>query len=342
MVIFQAVMFDKPLQILNQEGVQKVYLENQLVSEQSHAQQTEHKFEYENAQIALALSQIPDTSKIRFSLLINNELVQQEEFLYEPKESSATGGKLGLLALGFKLFKSAKAVKAALAAASVAGYSWLFSFEFALVLIACLVVHEYGHVRAMKYFGIKTKGIYLIPFVGGLAVSDEKITTRWQDVVISIMGPVFGLLMAVACLVIYKFTEIELFAGAAVLSALLNLFNLLPMLPLDGGHVLKSVSFSMRSWVGLAVCMAGVALGLYISYVFGLYLLVMFLILGSLEILFEWRQRHYSHLVPLDRYGQVVSSVWYVVTALGHIAIIYAFADSENPILKLPMQILSS
>ncbi|TMN32408.1 site-2 protease family protein, partial [Pseudoalteromonas sp. S2755] len=58
--------------------------------------------------------------------------------------------------------------------------------------------------------------------------------------------------------VLYYATEMEIFAGVAVLSALLTLFNLLPILPLDGGDVLKSISFSMRSWVGLFACIAGV------------------------------------------------------------------------------------
>ena len=253
-----------------------------------------------------------------------------------------TANLMGLAALAFKLLKSAKVIKAVLAGASVAGYAWLFSFEFALVLIACLVAHEYGHVRAMQYFGIKTKGIYLIPFVGGLAVSDDKINTRWQDVVISIMGPVFGLFMSLACWLLYAITDLELFAGAAVLSSLLNLFNLLPILPLDGGHILKSISFSMRSWIGLAACMGGIALGLWVSYSFGLMLLVFFLAVGALEIIFEWRQRHYSHLVPLDHYGQLFSATWYVLVAAGHILVIMSFADSDNPILSLPMKILGS
>lgn len=249
---------------------------------------------------------------------------------------------VGLAALGFKVFKSAKVVKAALAGASVAGYAWLFSWQFALMLVACLVVHEYGHVRAMQYFKIKTKGIYLIPFVGGLAVSDDKITTRWQDVVISLMGPAFGLLTSVLGVVLYYVTEMEIFAGVAVLSALLNLFNLLPILPLDGGHVLKSISFSMRSWIGLLACMGGVAFGLWISYVFGLMLLVFFLLIGSLEILFEWRARHASHLLPLDRYGQIFSAVMYVLVVAGHVAVMMHFADSESAILSLPMKVLSS
>lgn len=141
---------------------------------------------------------------------------------------------------------------------------------------------------------------------------------------------------------LYGITDLELFAGAAVLSALLNLFNLLPILPLDGGHVLKSISFSMRSWIGLSVCMAGIALGAWVAYTFGLALLVFFLVVGSIEVVMEWRQRHFSHLIPLDNYGQIFSAVWYFVVAGGHCAVIYAFADSDNPILSLPMKILGS
>ena len=202
--------------------------------------------------------------------------------------------------------------------------------------------YYFSHVRAMKYFGIKTKGIYLIPFVGGLAVSDDKITTRWQDVVISLMGPAFGLITSVLGVVLYYATEMEIFAGVAVLSALLNLFNLLPILPLDGGHVLKSISFSMRSWIGLSVCLLGVLFGLWLSYTFGLMLLVFFLFVGALEIVFEWRGRHYSHLMPLDKYGQGFSAVMYAIVVAGHVAVMMHFADSENPILSLPMTILSS
>ena len=276
----------------------------------------------------------------QIAIAINGQAWQWIELPAPEKKSGFSF--MGLAALGFKLFKSAKVVKAALAGASVAGYAWLFSWQFAIMLIVCLVIHEYGHVRAMQYFKIKTKGIYLIPFVGGLAVSDDKITTRWQDVVISLMGPAFGLITSVLGVVLYYATEMEIFAGVAVLSALLNLFNLLPMLPLDGGHVLKSISFSMRSWVGLLVCLGGVLFGLWVSYTFGLMLLVFFLFIGTLEIMFEWRGRHQSHLVQLDRYGQVFSAVMYVVVVAGHVAVMMHFADSESAILSLPMKILSS
>ncbi|MGI2021758.1 site-2 protease family protein [Shewanella glacialipiscicola] len=249
---------------------------------------------------------------------------------------------VGLASLGFKLLKSAKVIKVVLAGASIAAYSWLFSFQFALALIACLVFHEYGHIRAMKYFGMKTKGIYLIPFMGGLALSDEKINTRWQDVVISIMGPTFGLLMSIASLIAYHATGNVFFAGLAAFNALLNLFNLLPILPLDGGHILKSISFSMNSIMGLVACVAGAAFGVYISYTLGLALLGFLLLIGSLEIIFEWRTRHQSHLLPLDRYGQIFSIIWYLLTVGALIGIIWHLASSGDDMLSLPLQILRS
>lgn len=249
---------------------------------------------------------------------------------------------VGLASLGLKLLKSAKVIKVVLAGASVAAYSWLFSFQFALALIACLVFHEYGHIKAMKYFGMKTKGIYLIPFMGGLALSDEKINTRWQDVVISIMGPSFGLLMSLASLVAYWVTGNIFFAGLATFNALLNLFNLLPILPLDGGHILKSISFSMNSITGLVACLLGAAIGVYVSYTLGLALLGFLLLIGSAEIMFEWRSRHQSHLLPLDRYGQLFSAVWYLLTVGALIGIIWYFAGTGDDILGLPLKILQS
>ena len=321
--------------MLAEQKIVQIFQSDQAISFDT-LQQHYVEFELDGNRIGLDTSELNDQLLL---LYVNDQLVQKLP-IPEVQKTKPKQGLLGIFALGFKVFKSAKVVKAALAGASVAGYAWLFTFEFALMLIACLVIHEYGHVRAMKYFGIKTKGIYLIPFVGGLAVSDEKITTRWQDVVISLMGPAFGLITSVLGVVLYYATEMEIFAGVAVLSALLNLFNLLPILPLDGGHVLKSVSFSMRSWVGLSVCLLGVLFGLWVSYTFGLMLLVFFLFIGALEIVFEWRGRHFSHLVPLDKYGQVFSAVMYAL--VGHVAVMMHFADSESVILSLPMKILSS
>lgn len=322
---------------LKQQTLIQVFCQQQALVVDNPAQTHYYEFELGGQRIGLDTTQVEAR---QMDVFVNGERIQTLG-LPARQEVKSKASLIGLAALGFKLLKSAKVVKAGLAAASVAGYAWLFSFEFAIMLVTCLVVHEYGHVRAMQYFGIKTKGFYLIPFVGGLALSDEKVTTRWQDVVISIMGPAFGLFTSVLGVVLYYLTGMEVFAGVAVLSALVNLFNLLPVLPLDGGHVLKSISFSMRSWVGLSVCLGGIALGLWVSYIFGLMLLVFFIFIGSLEVVFEWKERHNSHLIPLDRYGQVFSAVMYVVVVVGHVGVMMLFANSDSAILRLPFTILS-
>ena len=288
---------------------------------------------------------------LKYQVMVNDQVVEEGERCLSDIENSTPSeivpekrkiGVAGLASLGFKLFKSAKVIKVVFAGASLAAYSWLFSFQFALALIACLVFHEYGHIRAMRYFGMKTKGIYLIPFMGGLALADNKINTRWQDVVISIMGPSFGLFLSLVFLILYLVTGEIFFAGLAAFNALLNLFNLLPILPLDGGHILKSISFSMDSKVGIVLCAAGAAFGVFLSYQLGLALLGFLLLIGSVEILMEWKLRHESRLFPLDRYGQLFSVVWYLATVAGLVAVLWYFAGTGDAMLGLPLKVLQS
>jgi len=355
-------------------GWQQLYWDNQLVSQKSASatdqafhihsfeltRQTSIATETENTSANLSVTPLPvrleidvnwQPFQLDYCLLIDDESITQGQRKVKdierqtPEVAVVKNQKIsvvGLASLGFKLLKSAKVVKVLFAGASVAAYSWLFSFQFALALIGCLVFHEYGHIRAMKHFGMKTKGIYLIPFVGGLALSDERINTRWQDVYISIMGPTFGLILSIICVGLYWITGNVFFAGLAAFNALLNLFNLLPILPLDGGHILKSISFSMNSLIGLIACILGAAIGVFISYSLGLALLGFLLLIGSVEIIFEWRGRHQSHLLPLDRYGQIFSTVWYLLTVAGLVGIIWYFAGSGDEMLAIPLQILGS
>jgi len=339
-------------------GWQQLFWDEQCVSQINASSDNEsftHQFslqtEQGELQVALNGSLKWQPFELQFQLSVNDEVLHENtlnEKDIEQRQSTQDHKRpikislIGMAGLGLKLLKSAKVIKVLFAAGSLAAYSWLFSIEFAIALILCLVFHEYGHIKAMKYFGLKTKGIYLIPFVGGLALSDDKINTRWQDIVISIMGPFFGLILSVTCLIGYWITDLELLAGLAVFNALLNLFNMLPVLPLDGGHVLKSIAFSINSKVGLIVCILGAALGVYISYHFGLALLGFLLAIGSIEILFEYKRRHLSDLLPLNRYAQIVSIFWYIITLSGLSAIIWFVGQTGNGALSLPLKILGS
>lgn len=351
----------RPLRLeASMAGWQQLFWDNQLVAQQSaQATQTNdysHQFTLKTSedkeivcQLAFNLDWQPFS--LRYQLSADNQLIGEgsrnskdieKQTPVNPIKTKQKISLIGLGSLALKLFKSAKAIKVLFAGASLAAYSWLFSVEFALALIGCLVIHEYGHIKAMKYFKMPTKGIYLIPFVGGLALSDSKINTRWQDVVISIMGPFFGLLLSIASLIIYVFTELPFFAALASFNALLNVFNLLPILPLDGGHILKSISFSANSKLGLFICALAAVAGIYFSFIFNLSLLSFLLLIGSVEILFEWRTRHHTHLLPLDRYGQIVSALWYFLTVGLLISIIFIVSKVADPMLSLPLLILGS
>ncbi len=350
----------KPLRLeASMAGWQQLFWNNQLVSQldadAERGRDSVHEFKLLNGEeelhCKLEASLDWQPFLIEYRATLNDQLVEQgsrnskdieRQVPFQPPAPERRFSLVGLVSLGFKALKSAKLIKVVLASASLAAYSWLFSFQFALSLLACLIFHEYGHVRAMKYFGMKTKGIYLVPFLGGLALSDEKINTRWQDVVISIMGPMFGFVLSLLLTVAYLVTGEMFFAGLAVFNAFLNLFNLLPILPLDGGHVLKSISFSMNSVAGIVLCTLAALGGVALSYSLGLTLFGFLLVMGTLEIVFEWRGRHYSHLLPLDRYGQIVSAVWYVALVTGLIGIIWYFAGTGDQLLQLPLMILGT
>ncbi|WP_337236843.1 site-2 protease family protein, partial [Salmonella enterica] len=101
-------------------------------------------------------------------------------------------------------------------------------------------------------------------------------------VVISLMGPCFGFLLSLLLVGVYWGTDSPFWAALAVFNAFLNLFNLLPVLPLDGGHILKSVSFSMNSKMGVILCVLAILGGIALSYSLGLTLFGFLLLMGAL------------------------------------------------------------
>src|SRR5215471_2941130 len=189
-----------------------------------------------------------------------------------PTPPQRKGHMVVWLGLATKLLQSGKVLKVVLAGVAVSGWTVLYSLPFALALTATLVFHEWGHLRAMRRFGIPTKGMYLIPFVGGIAVG-EQARTHWEDVYISMMGPVYGLAMTIACYLLYLATSSHLVGLVASVSALVNIFNLLPIHPLDGGRVVKALVFSGRNRWAFMALMAGAAAFLALSMTLGLALL---------------------------------------------------------------------
>ena len=241
----------------------------------------------------------------------------------------------------FKLLKAVQVVKVALLAASVAVYSVMFTLEFAFALIAVLVFHEYGHLRAMKKFGLPTKGMYLIPFVGGIAVGDMP-KTRWQDVYISMMGPVYGLIMTVAFYIVYLVTDSHFAGLVASTSALLNLFNLIPVYPLDGGRVVKSLVFSGRNYLALVALLAISAACFVLAWKLGFYFITFFIVLGVIDIVAGWRLGLAEDITPLKIYGIWFSVLWYLVVVAMFLGMILLIAQDGLPGSEIALKVLAS
>lgn len=258
-----------------------------------------------------------------------------------PVAKPAANSWLSIGLIAFKLLKAVQVAKVALLAASVAVYSVMFTVEFALALIGVLVFHEYGHLRAMKKCGLPTKGMYLIPFVGGIAVGDMP-KTRWQDVYISMMGPVFGLIMTVVFYIVYLVTESHFAGLVASTSALLNLFNLIPVYPLDGGRVVKSLVFSGRNYLALVALLAISAVCFVLAWKMGFYFITFFIVLGVIDIVTGWKVGLAEDITPLKPYGIWFSVLWYLAVVAVFLGMIVLIAQDGLPGSEIAIKVLAS
>lgn len=237
--------------------------------------------------------------------------------------AAAFGPKL--IAVGSKLVKSVKMVKAGLAGASVVAYTWLFSWEFAAILLFSLVVHEYGHVWAMRAVGIPTKGFYLIPFVGGAAVPERAFASRLEEHFVAIAGPVFGLAQAVLLYGLFLYSDYPLLGAVAAWVAVLNLFNMIPITPLDGGRIVKSATMSVGSGLGMTVLMSGIFAATVLMFWLKSWTLALVVLFSLFEFAMERRTHRYTPDPYLKRMrpGQTawcLASYLFVVAALSLVA----------------------
>jgi Zn-dependent protease len=202
---------------------------------------------------------------------------------------------LGLLALlgkiGGTALKALKTANVGWAAASAATYGVLFSWKFAAALLLQLFVHEYGHVHAMRRTGMRVRGMYFVPFLGAMAVTDDAFTSRRQQAYVALSGPLWGALFSLVPAGLWLWTRDPLWAAIASWWAIINLFNLLPISPLDGGRVMQSFAYSFSSTLGVAVTVLGLAGAVAAGTALGYGLVWLVAALGAMELLGESQSR---------------------------------------------------
>ncbi len=112
----------------------------------------------------------------------------------------------------------------------------LFGWPLAAGIVILIFVHECGHALAAIKLGHKVTRMIFIPFMGA-AVWSTAGKNVIEDAFVGIMGPVFGTLGGIVCLGIYFVTGSPFWVVLAKFNFMINLFNLLPTAPLDGGWI---------------------------------------------------------------------------------------------------------
>jgi len=112
------------------------------------------------------------------------------------------------------------------------------------LIILVLLIHESGHWLGMKIFGYKDVQMFFIPGFGAAVSGTESTPCARQKAIVSLMGPIPGIVIGIGCGIAYFLTHIKFLSQAADAFLLINGFNLLPFSPLDGGRFLEAVLFS--------------------------------------------------------------------------------------------------
>lgn len=196
---------------------------------------------------------------------------------------------LGALALKLKwaifaLFKFKVFATSATMLVSVAAYAWIWGWKFAVGFVLLLLVHELGHVLELRRQGVPASAPLFVPFLGAVVGMKQMPANAWREARVALAGPILGSLGALACWVAAEALDSDLLLALAFTGFLINLFNLLPIVPLDGGRAVAAVHPAL--WLaGLAGL--GVLVWLRPSPI-----LLVIVVIGAFELWSRWRRRN--------------------------------------------------
>ncbi len=174
---------------------------------------------------------------------------------------------------------------------SVGAYALIWGWSFAAGFVVLLFVHEMGHVLQLRREGIPASAPFFIPFVGALVAMKRMPDDAAAEARVGLAGPVLGSLGVLVPLSLWGITGDEFFQALTFVGFVLNLFNLLPVLPLDGGRAMAALS----PWVWVAG-LAGLAALMFLWFS---PILILVLILGGSEVwgrIRAWRAKDPSAL----------------------------------------------
>ncbi len=166
---------------------------------------------------------------------------------------------------------------------SVAAYSLIWGWQFAFGFVLLLLVHEMGHVIQLRREGVPASAPLFIPFLGAVVGMKKMPEDAAAEARVGLAGPVLGSIGCLVPLAIYGATGNHLFQALAFTGFFLNLFNLLPVVPLDGGRAMAALSPWMW-FVGFAMLVAA-------AIAFPNPIMLLILLFGGMEGWRRWKTR---------------------------------------------------
>lgn len=135
------------------------------------------------------------------------------------------------------------------------------------IIVSVLFVHELGHYLAMRVFKYREVRMFFVPMLGAAVTGRHYNVAGWKKAVVSLLGPIPGIFIGAALGAVAIATHQDLLAKISLIAMGLNAFNLLPLLPLDGGWFWNAVLFSRHRALEIAfktfasLCGIGASLG---------------------------------------------------------------------------------
>lgn len=153
----------------------------------------------------------------------------------------------------------------------ILGYYIFHSFTMLLIITSIVVIHELGHFFAMKLFRYKDLGIFFIPLLGAYVSGTKREVSQRESAIILLAGPLPGIALGILFYLLWQQDDSLALAGisyyqVSMLFILLNLINLLPIYPLDGGQLLNRVFLDEESWVSKIFVVLSAGLMIWVAW----------------------------------------------------------------------------
>ncbi|MDP9018867.1 MAG: site-2 protease family protein [Candidatus Eremiobacteraeota bacterium] len=237
------------------------------------------------------------------------------------KTAGGTAVGIGLLAAKFKglllLLLNFKWILIAFKGFAFAGtfllsfwfYTLFWGWKFALALVLLLAIHEFGHYFAMRFFGVPASLPFFVPFMGALVTMKGTPPSAFHESIIALAGPFMGTLASAGCALIGSLTGDPFWYATASFGFFMNLFNMAPVMPLDGGRIVGSLS--PRIWVG------GLVLFVIAIFAFHLYnpLLILLILVSLPQVWAAWKGNLDSHYYDTSVPHRILIGTSYFVLA---------------------------